>query len=261
MRTIHIVSIVMCILSLVEATFSPLEVMCTINGHFVPAMVDSGAEISVFSMEFAKRCQLADKVDKRYFGTATGIGSSEILGLIKNVELNLGSVKIVNNISVLKQSKCAAIIGLDILDRYNCDISIGDRTLFFNINGRKTKIPLLPKRTDDRPVSVNMIASSGWRSDVEDGDDEQQFDEHDQYSTESTTSRSDSHHNIYSGKHNKGGPAFASTVAAASACESHRSRGGHTADSSSSVYDDEEEDYDTYGDEWDESERVSMENI
>ncbi len=66
----------------VFAQVSMLYVEMCVNGVPVKAFVDSGAQMTIMTAEFAARCYLTRLIDKRYKGIARGVGSSEIIGRI-----------------------------------------------------------------------------------------------------------------------------------------------------------------------------------
>ncbi len=70
-----------------ESRFDPLQIMCEINGYMVPAIVDTGAQISVMSSSCAKRCHLCTQVDSSLSGRAIGVGSSDIVGGIDALDI------------------------------------------------------------------------------------------------------------------------------------------------------------------------------
>lgn len=158
-------SIVIC-LSILQAiqSFEPIQVMCEVNGYLVPAIVDTGAEITVMSMSCAKRCQISSSIDTRFSGQAIGVGSSEIVGAIEDQPFRLGPIKFQNKISVLRSSRCDFLIGLDILRRFQCDISIGQKVLKMKVRNDMVRIPLMSGATGShfsRGEIDDLFAQSG----------------------------------------------------------------------------------------------------
>lgn len=123
-------------------SFEPIQVMCEINGQLVPAMIDTGAEITVMSASCAKRCRIHNLIDTQHSGKVVGIGSSEIVGGIEGVGMRIGPLNFQNKISILRHSRCDFLIGLDILERFKCEISLKDKLLKFNVRGDEVRIPL-----------------------------------------------------------------------------------------------------------------------
>lgn len=140
-------SIVICLSIQQAQSFEPIQVMCEVNGYLVPAIVDTGAEITVMSMSCAKRCQISSSIDTRFSGQAIGVGSSEIVGAIEDLPFRLGPIKFQNKISVLRSSRCDFLIGLDILRRFQCDISIGQKVLKMKVRNDMVRIPLMSGAT------------------------------------------------------------------------------------------------------------------
>lgn len=64
-----------------------LYVACKVNGYSVKAFVDSGAQITLMSLECARRCNLERLIDKRFQGMAYGVGSQKIIGRIHQAML------------------------------------------------------------------------------------------------------------------------------------------------------------------------------
>ncbi len=62
-----------------------------INGVPVKAFVDSGAQMTIMTHEFAEKCYLTRLLDRRFAGLAVGVGSSKILGRIHQVPLKVSS--------------------------------------------------------------------------------------------------------------------------------------------------------------------------
>jgi hypothetical protein len=121
----------------------PIQVMCEINGFLIPAIIDTGAEITVMSAACAKRCHISEAIDTQYSGKAIGVGTSDIIGGIDDLSFRIGPVNFQNKVSILKNSRCDFLIGLDILRRFNCDISVGERILKLSVKGNKIRIPFV----------------------------------------------------------------------------------------------------------------------
>lgn len=125
------------------ASFDPIHVMCEINGFLVPAIIDTAAEVTVMSTSCAKRCRVSSLIDTQHCGKAVGVGSSEIVGGINGLGLRIGPLNFQNKISVLRNSRCDLLIGLDILKRFQCEISFKERVLRLHVRGDEVHIPLL----------------------------------------------------------------------------------------------------------------------
>jgi hypothetical protein len=123
--------------------FLPLEVMVEVNGFIIPAMIDTGAQISVMSQACADRCLLSNQIDTCYGGRAIGVGVSEISGRINNLPLRIGPISFHNPIAILKNSRVDFIIGLDFLRKHNCELNIQDNSLLIQVQHRHYRVPFV----------------------------------------------------------------------------------------------------------------------
>jgi hypothetical protein len=134
------------------ASFVPIKVTCEINGFRIPAIIDTGAEVTVMSTSCAKRCHLLNQIDTQHCGEAIGVGSdsSEIVGGIERLGMRIGPLNFMNKLSVLRNSRCDLILGLDVLRRFNGDISLRDRTLKLYVRGEKVTVPFLDSEREQQ---------------------------------------------------------------------------------------------------------------
>jgi hypothetical protein len=146
-----IILIVLIVIQSVLGSFQPVQVLCEINGYLVQGMVDTGAEISVMSSSCAKRCRVANLIDTQHSGKAIGVGSSDIVGGIDNLGMRIGPLNFQNKVSILRNSRCDLLIGLDILERFQCEVSLKEKILKFNVRGDQIKIPMSSNRNSFYP--------------------------------------------------------------------------------------------------------------
>eukprot|EP00775_Hariotina_reticulata_P003751 gene3751-4009_t len=109
----------------VEMLYVDMEV----NGVPVKAFVDSGAQMTIMTHDFAEKCYLTRLLDKRFAGLAVGVGSSRILGRIHQAPLNVAGHFTTCSITVLEQRDGPQFIfGLDMLKRHLCvlDMAAGE---------------------------------------------------------------------------------------------------------------------------------------
>eukprot|EP01038_Epipyxis_sp_PR26KG_P013948 gene13948-18707_t len=140
-----------------STSFNPIQVTCEINGFQVPAIIDTGAEISVMSSSCARRCRVSNLIDTKYCGKVVGVGSSDILGGIDSLSMKIGGLNFNNKISILRDARCDLLIGLDILQKFNCEISLKERVLKFHIRQDVINIPMIRKIIQDEvPVNNNF---------------------------------------------------------------------------------------------------------
>jgi DNA damage-inducible protein 1 len=115
-----------------------LFVNITINGNFIKAFVDSGAQSTIMSEKCAERCNIMRLLDKRFAGEARGVGTAKILGRIHIAQMKFGQSFYPVSITVLEKSDIEMLFGLDTLRRYNCVIDLGRNVLRVS-NGNDSK--------------------------------------------------------------------------------------------------------------------------
>lgn len=151
--------------------FEPLQIQCEINGYLIPAIVDTGAQVTVMSESCARRCRVANQIDRRFSGKAVGIGSSDILGMINQLLMRIGPISYHNKVSILRQSRVDLIVGLDFLRRFSAEINLGQRILKLNVRGRTVRIPFIYENKSYLEQSYNKRSSLS-ESDTYNHDDE-----------------------------------------------------------------------------------------
>ena len=104
-----------------------LYVACMLNDMPLKAFVDTGAQMTVISVKCLQRCNLVDKVDRRFKGVAAGVGAARILGRVHLATLRFGSLTAVDvSLTVLDQSHGPdLLIGLDLMRKYQAVIDLG----------------------------------------------------------------------------------------------------------------------------------------
>ena len=70
-----------------------LFVSCTIDQREVEMLVDTGASTSAMSIGMVKRLGLEAKLNSSIYGSAKGVGSSNILGIVENLSCTIGHVE------------------------------------------------------------------------------------------------------------------------------------------------------------------------
>jgi len=121
-----------------------LYVEMEVNGVPVKAFVDSGAQMTIMTMDFAEKCYLTRLIDKRVQGTAVGVGSSKIIGKIWQAPVKVDGNFITTSITILEQKHGPQFIfGLDNMKRHQCSIDLAANHLLFP--GCNAKLPFLPE--------------------------------------------------------------------------------------------------------------------
>lgn len=143
-RLILLLAIVLMTLMACESSHL-IEIMCDVNGFSVPAVVDTGSEITVMSASCAKRCKIFNLIDTKHATRVSGVGTGEIIGGIEDHPLRIGPVRFGTKLSVLRHCRRDFIIGLDVLDRFKGEIDLSKRQVKLNVRGNSVKVPLLNK--------------------------------------------------------------------------------------------------------------------
>ncbi|CDR93886.1 hypothetical protein, conserved [Babesia bigemina] len=128
-----------------------LFVSTQINQVTVKALVDTGAQETVMSLECAQRCNLLSLVDRRYHGVAVGVSQSRIVGKIHLANLKIGETHIPFSCVLIESLHMDFILGLDLLRRHQCTINLASNSM--QICG--VTVPFLPEyEIDQRPFAA-----------------------------------------------------------------------------------------------------------
>jgi DNA damage-inducible protein 1 len=110
------------------------------------------------SLDMVKNLGLEDKMDRAVYGDAKGVGTSSIVGIVKNVELLVGHVEFRLFFMVIESKLPCCILGLDQMRRFKCLIDLDDNVLIFGgKNG--VSVPFLSKK-ESMTATQQMIESS-----------------------------------------------------------------------------------------------------
>jgi hypothetical protein len=156
--------------------FSPIRVMCEVNGYTVPAIIDTGAQISIMSSSCAKRCHLFNRIDSHFSGKAFGVGSGDIIGRIDNMMMRVGPLSFKSRISVLRDSHVDFLIGLDFLKRFEGEVSLKDNVLRLRAKDKFIRIPFFSENNSDQYRSETYSFEDNQESDYHDIHDNYQSD-------------------------------------------------------------------------------------
>jgi DNA damage-inducible protein 1 len=114
-----------------ESFFPPdmLHFQCAINGTYIEAFIDTGAQMSIMSESCATTCGLNDLIDYRYKGEARGVGKQTILGKIWLVDIDVEGVSVPCSFTILKDLDIDMIFGLDMLNSHRANINLRDKRI------------------------------------------------------------------------------------------------------------------------------------
>lgn len=189
-------------------TFSPLQVLCEVNGFAIPAIIDTGAQITIMSASCAKRCRISNLIDSRFAGRAIGVGSSDILGRINDLRLRIGPINFQSRISVLSDSSVDFLIGMDFLRRFKCDLCLTEGIMKLRVREKYIRIPLLSDKSlfcnnyDDVEVNgQNEDSEDDYEDSFDTNDESSETEEEENYMNNDKNKRN-KHVSIYSMKSN-----------------------------------------------------------
>eukprot|EP00470_Lotharella_oceanica_P014625 CAMPEP_0170182292 /NCGR_PEP_ID=MMETSP0040_2-20121228/27456_1 /TAXON_ID=641309 /ORGANISM="Lotharella oceanica, Strain CCMP622" /LENGTH=399 /DNA_ID=CAMNT_0010427655 /DNA_START=13 /DNA_END=1212 /DNA_ORIENTATION=+ len=138
-----------------------LYVPCLVNKKPLKAFVDSGAQMTIMSLDCAERVGLAHLIDKRWQGMAKGVGTAKILGRIHAAPIQIGKAFLTMSITILESQDMQFLFGLDQLRRHQGIIDLKENCL--RIQGQV--VPFLsekdiPKSERDAKVEPSKKKSS-----------------------------------------------------------------------------------------------------
>eukprot|EP01068_Selenidium_serpulae_P011740 Selendium_serpulae@DN5717_c0_g1_i2.p1 len=118
-----------------------LYVPLTVNGKSVQAFVDSGAQVTIMSLACAERCNLGWKIDKRFTGSAKGVGHGvqKIIGRIHVADIKLGNASFPCSFTVIDQTEPELLFGLDLLRKFQCSIDLRSSENCLRVGNEKVK--------------------------------------------------------------------------------------------------------------------------
>lgn len=111
--------------------YIPLE----INQFKVIALVDTGAQMTIMSVDIAHKCGLYNLIDTDYKGQAIGVGTSKIIGVIHCAQIKIKDTFIMAKITVIENVSVGFILGLDNMRSHRCTIELSSNSLIFKDAG------------------------------------------------------------------------------------------------------------------------------
>ena len=134
-----------------------LYINCMVNGHPIKAFVDSGAQVTIMSQTAAERCNIMRLVDKRWAGTAIGVGTQKIIGRVHMAQIQIKDDFLTSSFSILEAQPMDMLLGLDMLKRHQCCIDLSRNVLVIGSTSNET--PFLAE--SDLPECARLSGQSG----------------------------------------------------------------------------------------------------
>ena len=134
-----------------------LYINCVVNGHPIKAFVDSGAQVTIMSQAAAERCNIMRLVDKRWAGTAVGVGTQKIIGRVHMAQIQIKDDFLTSSFSILEAQPMDMLLGLDMLKRHQCCIDLSRNVLVIGSTSNET--PFLAE--SDLPECARLSGQSG----------------------------------------------------------------------------------------------------
>jgi len=129
-----------------------LYVDAEVNGYYIQAFVDSGAQSTIMSSKCAEQCGLSHLIDTRFEGVAVGVGTGKILGRIHMAQMKIKDQFFPCTITVMDSEKGLGdknmdfLLGLDMLKRFHCNIDLQRNVLVFSVGSDKMETPFLHEK-------------------------------------------------------------------------------------------------------------------
>lgn len=119
--------------SFVRTTMLYIPVTIHPNGHSLDnpvskAFVDTGAQTSIISPDFCEKIGISNLIDKRFKGEVRGVGKSNILGRIHDVEVAIGDALIHLAFTVI-DTGMDLLLGLDMMRKFGMCIDLRENCL------------------------------------------------------------------------------------------------------------------------------------
>ena len=143
-----------------------LYVDMKVNEFPIKAFVDSGAQMTIMSLGCAQRLGLERLIDRRFQGTAKGVGTQKIIGKVHQAPITIADVSMPCAITVLeKEQDMDFIFGLDMLKRHQCCVDLEKNELRVGSIGKA--VPFLGEHA--LPASAKALTGE---DEARAGDDE-----------------------------------------------------------------------------------------
>ncbi|KAK4529669.1 hypothetical protein CCYA_CCYA02G0526 [Cyanidiococcus yangmingshanensis] len=94
------------------------------NAQPVVALVDSGAQRTVMSLACAERCGLSRLIDRRFHGTAIGLGQTRVVGRVHMALMEIDGEWFECSFTIVESQTLDLLLGLDMLRKHGMCIDL-----------------------------------------------------------------------------------------------------------------------------------------
>jgi len=119
-----------------------LYIPCQIEGNYCTAFVDTGAQVSVMSLDMAKKCGLEERIDKQYNGIVKGVGEQQMIGKLYYVIVSFDYCEIPCSFIILENSP-DIMIGINMMKCHRMELDFGKHVMKIPVGNSKIEIEFL----------------------------------------------------------------------------------------------------------------------
>ncbi len=113
--------------------YTLLHVLATIDNYDIAVIIDSGASLSAISSKHVATLGLTNKINSNISYTMRGVGTAKCLGVIHNLTMKINNTLLTQiSLNVIDSNDDILLFGLDVLNKNNCIIDVGNRKFHWN---------------------------------------------------------------------------------------------------------------------------------
>lgn len=109
--------------SFISATM--LYINMELNGTKFQSFVDTGAQSTIISKDFAQKCGVLKDIDTRFRGVAVGVGTSNIVGRIHSAKLKIDNRHVIEcSLLVIENVGMDFLLGIDMMKKHRVGLNL-----------------------------------------------------------------------------------------------------------------------------------------
>lgn len=114
-------------------------ITCTIAKEKFQALIDTGSEISVMSLQAVKKCGLESRMSPHCLTRVVGFGAKSIIGQMRFVDVKISRATYPIDFVVLESLRYDILLGADFLSNLGCTINFEENFILIGENKLKVK--------------------------------------------------------------------------------------------------------------------------